>query len=63
MLLDWRGYQGLYNCTVASSCLFEAKTDFFEMFEMLCFQDILREMDSKGKVDKKLLAEVGVDLS
>ncbi len=26
------------------------------------FQDILREMDAKGKVDKKLLAEVGIDL-
>ena len=35
----------------------------FEMKSLFCFQDILREMDSKGKVDKKLLAEVGVDLS
>lgn len=33
------------------------------MVTYFSFQDILREMDSKGKVDKKLLAEVGVDLN
>ena len=34
----------------------------FKIKFLFCFQAILREMDTKGKVDKNLLAQAGIDL-